>query len=46
MTFRGCGGAGKGDGRIMVQCFILTDTHISRTYCIALIEYLEMCNVY
>jgi hypothetical protein len=27
---RGCGGSEKGDTRITVQCFILTETHISR----------------
>jgi hypothetical protein len=36
---RGCGGSGKGDTRNTVQCFILTETHISKTYCIVLIQF-------
>jgi hypothetical protein len=36
---RGCGGSRKGNTRITVQCFILTETHISKTYCIVLIQF-------
>jgi hypothetical protein len=39
VIFRGCGGSGKGDTRIMVQSFNMTVTHISKTYCIVLIQF-------
>jgi hypothetical protein len=34
-----CCGPGKGDTKITVQCFILTETHISKSYCIVLIQF-------